>query len=177
MEDKCPIEQYLPKNKKTSIDESSNLSATTNNTECPIIENNDKNNIKYNELSNDILFDSSPQTHQSQSLSTTRKVSSIPKSTYSHAHQPNDVDKWVYPSEQQYYNAMRRKGYNPPINDMPVVLFIHNAVNEQGWTKIKEWEAYNGNHHPKLKRFMGRPNDMSPKARFLNFLGYRNYYN
>lgn len=26
---------------------------------------------------------------------------------------------------------------------------------------------------PKLKRFMGRPADYSPKARFLNLLGYK----
>jgi hypothetical protein len=42
-----------------------------------------------------------------------------------------------YFSEQQYYNAMKRKGYNPNEGDMPVILAIHNIVNEQGWTKVK----------------------------------------
>jgi hypothetical protein len=37
-------------------------------------------------------------------------------------------------SEQQYFNAMKRKGYNPQENDVPVILSIHNLVNEQGTT-------------------------------------------
>jgi hypothetical protein len=32
---------------------------------------------------------------------------------------------------------MKRKGYNPNEGDMPVILAIHNIVNEQGWTKVK----------------------------------------
>ena len=51
------------------------------------------------------------------------------------------MDKWVYPSEQQYYNAMRRKGWNPDERDVPMVLAIHNAVNEQVmpfWTRFRQ---------------------------------------
>ena len=47
---------------------------------------------------------------------------------------------------------------------MPQVVQIHNAVNERGWSQIVEWERLRGNDNPKLKRFMGRPTDTSPRA-------------
>jgi len=34
---------------------------------------------------------------------------------------------WVYPSEQMFYNAMRRKGWTPSEDDMTAVVAIHNA--------------------------------------------------
>lgn len=66
---------------------------------------------------------------------------------------------------------MKRKGYNPEQKDVPIILNIHNLVNEQGWTKIKEWESFIGNNNPTLKRFTGRPRDLSPKAFFLGLMG------
>lgn len=75
-------------------------------------------------------------------------------------------------SEQQYYNAMKRKGYNPREDDVPIILAIHNTVNERAWSQVREWEALAGYPDPKLKRFEGRPKDISPKAHFLNLLGY-----
>lgn len=118
-------------------------------------------------------------------------------------HQPQDSEYWVYPSEQQYYNAMKvrrwrikqvfrvmecvvahtcccasvlvlsqqKKGYSPEERDMSVILAIHNLVNEQGWSKIKEWEREKGCENPKLLRFMGRPKDISPKARLRSLIG------
>jgi Cytochrome c/c1 heme lyase len=48
---------------------------------------------------------------------------------------------WIYPSEQQLYNAMRRKGWqNVPIDSIPTVLQIHNSINERTWDKVLEWE-------------------------------------
>ena len=106
-------------------------------------------------------------------MSQVRAVSTIPRGDFKPQHQPQqEVDNWVYPSEQQYYNAMTKKGYNPSPNDVPAILFIHNHVNEEGWRKIREWEAFRGNDVPKLLRFQGRPTDLSPKARILNWLGY-----
>lgn len=74
-------------------------------------------------------------------------------------------------TEQQYFNAMKKKGFNPNEEEVSVILAIHNLVNEQGWTKIKEWESFRGCDEPKLKQFMGRPKDLSPKARILNWIG------
>ena len=66
---------------------------------------------------------------------------------------------------------MKRKGYNPAEKDVPVILAIHNLVNEKGWSKILQWEDLIGCKAPKLIRFVGRPKDLSPKAYFLNMLG------
>ena len=66
------------------------------------------------------------------------------QSDFTPAHQPGDKENWVYPSQQQYYKAMKRKGYDPAEEDVAVVLKIHNIVNEKGWSQIKEWEALRG---------------------------------
>ena len=74
----------------------------------------------------------------------THSLTAILQSDFTPAHQPGDKENWVYPSQQQYYNAMKRKGYNPAEEDVAVVLQIHNIVNEKGWSQIKEWEALRG---------------------------------
>lgn len=82
----------------------------------------------------------------------------------------NNVKKenyWVYPSEQQFYNAMRRKGWkNVREEDMNHVIQIHNAVNERTWNEVRKWEFGLNDDvtNPKLLKFLGRPNDTSPKA-------------
>lgn len=127
----------------------------------------------YNAAANDEHFDPSAKfPGQKRDLSGTRTVSTIPKSNqYTPKHQPDGLGNWVYPSEQQYFNAMKRKGYDPSEDDMSVILAIHNTVNELGWSRILEWEALRGCKTPILKRFMGRPKDLSPKARILVALG------
>jgi cytochrome c heme-lyase len=82
---------------------------------------------------------------------------------------------WMYPSEQQFFNAMARKGWAPEAGDMPAVVAIHNAVNERAWAHVRAWEALHACEcaEPKLLRFRGRPADLSPKARLLNLLGYK----
>ena len=79
-----------------------------------------------------------------------------------------------------FFNAMRRKGWSPDEQDMASVVAIHNAVNERAWQEVVAWEAVAGFGPrnspcggPRLARFVGRPKDLSPKARFLNLLGYR----
>ena len=122
-------------------------------------------------------------------LSTHRVVSSIPRSDSileeegmeipKHQVDPMNNNKngsfWMYPSEQQFYNAMTRKGWKPNAEEMEVVVAIHNAVNERGWHEVKKWEKdLHGIEKPRLIRFMGRPNDTSPKAWVnSNLLGYK----
>ena len=62
---------------------------------------------KYNPLTNEINYGHERQPHQSVALSTTRAVSTIPKGDLNPHHQIASMDQWVYPSEQQYYNAMK----------------------------------------------------------------------
>jgi len=71
----------------------------------------------------------------------------------------------MYPSEQQFYNAMRRKGYDADAVAMPYVVQIHNAVNERTWKEVRQWEKELHNvENPRLVRFLGRPEQRSPKA-------------
>eukprot|EP00326_Haptolina_ericina_P018096 CAMPEP_0181194432 /NCGR_PEP_ID=MMETSP1096-20121128/14337_1 /TAXON_ID=156174 ORGANISM="Chrysochromulina ericina, Strain CCMP281" /NCGR_SAMPLE_ID=MMETSP1096 /ASSEMBLY_ACC=CAM_ASM_000453 /LENGTH=225 /DNA_ID=CAMNT_0023283941 /DNA_START=94 /DNA_END=772 /DNA_ORIENTATION=- len=102
-------------------------------------------------------------------LPTARVESTIPTAG-GNSEDPN----WVYPSEQMFFNAMRRKGFTPKEEDMRTVVAIHNTVNEQAWQEIMKWESL----HPdctkarKLARFEGKPDDPTLKARFNHFIGY-----
>ena len=92
-------------------------------------------------------------------------------------HQPSQGSKWVYPSEQQFFNAMKRKGWEIPAgmeSAIPHVVQIHNAVNERGWREVLKWESDRGNKNPRLVKFIGRPKDLSPRARFYSMLWLRN---
>jgi len=130
-----------------------------------------------------------PQPDQQIPLSTHRVISSIPRGLTKYEEQSsssshlvegnnnsnNNNNNWMYPSEQQFYNALRRKGWEGvEESNMPLVVRIHNAVNEKGWTHIRRWESIcHSNTNPKLVKFMGRPQDLSPRA-FVNtyLLGY-----
>jgi cytochrome c heme-lyase len=68
---------------------------------------------------------------------------------------------------------MHRKGWQPREVDMPWVVSIHNTVNEQCWRKVMEYEKFHPKClNPKLLKFRGRPNDLSPKARLSSYFGY-----
>ncbi|XP_076462690.1 holocytochrome c-type synthase-like [Babylonia areolata] len=113
-----------------------------------------------------------PAPDQPFPLSTSRQKSTIPKA---------DTDEnWTYPSQQMFWNAMLRKGWrwkdsdvNP--NDMEHIIRIHNANNEQAWQEILKWEALHaqeGDAMPRLKRFGGKAQEFSPRARIRHWLGY-----
>lgn len=107
-----------------------------------------------------------PRPDQRVPLRTERQISSIRRGetddTGPHHQHDNEASNWVYPSEQQLYNAMRRKGWqNIPEESIPMVLQIHNGINEGTWGKIIEWEQ---SPDVRLVRFQGRPRDITPKA-------------
>ena len=81
----------------------------------------------------------------------------------------------MYPSERQFFSAMKRKGWDPSPDDMRNVVAIHNAVNERAWAHVLAWERLHAGECdcPKLARFRGRPHDYSPRARMLNWMGYK----
>ncbi|KAJ7184225.1 cytochrome c/c1 heme-lyase [Mycena filopes] len=118
------------------------------------------------------LFSSSPAPSTSrappstQSLSTSREVSSI----------PNAADgNWVYPSEAQFFAAMARKKHDPQARDMHTIVPIHNAVNERAWAEVMRWEAGRGGEAcggVKLVNFKGKPGEKSVRARWKMMLGY-----
>jgi len=82
---------------------------------------------------------------------------------------------------------MKRKGWTGIEEEsIPSFLQIHNSVNERSWKMVREWEegshwnssTSNDNESSpppssslELKRFEGRPKDLSPKAWFWSTLG------
>jgi cytochrome c heme-lyase len=82
---------------------------------------------------------------------------------------------WIYPSQEMFFNAMKRKGHDAQAQDMSSVVPIHNAVNERAWHEIKKWEEGQGSEAcggPKLVSFAGDSKAITPKARWNNFIGY-----
>lgn len=73
--------------------------------------------------------------NQTLALPTERTLSSIPKGT-----DPSSKEVWEYPSPQQMYNAMIRKGGPAPEDAVESMVNIHNFLNEGAWAEILEWE-------------------------------------
>ena len=131
--------------------------------------------------------------YQTVELPVERELSTIPRG--------DAESNWEYPSPQQMYNAMLRKGYDDtPQDAVESMVAVHNFLNEGAWAEIVEWErrfsrglAYgwqacrNGERgsmtgvgmiadekdvpRPRLLRFQGRPNEMTPKAKIIQALG------
>ncbi|KAG8766891.1 holocytochrome c synthase [Ceratobasidium sp. 428] len=116
-----------------------------------------------------------------------RTISSIPRtagSTYgpagpaSGAAQPNETpSKWEYPSPQQFYNALVRKGWETPEEHVETMVHIHNFLNEEAWLEVLKWEARREGGpeeavNLELARFQGRPGEISPKARIMQLAGW-----
>jgi cytochrome c heme-lyase len=55
--------------------------------------------------------------------------------------QKGDGTLWEYPSPQQMYNAMLRKGYtDTPSDAVESMVAVHNFLNEGAWAEIMGWE-------------------------------------
>lgn len=137
--------------------------------------------------------------NQTIDLPVERETSSIPRGDSS--------STWEYPSPQQMYNAMLRKGYtDTPQDAVESMVAVHNFLNEGAWGEIVGWErifgqglkdgwercrrgeegiafdalkeAILGNQQdqqqqpPRLLRFQGRPQELTPKARILQMMGW-----
>merc|ERR1719215_960988 len=99
-----------------------------------------------------------------QPLSGDRAVSTIPSAT---------GDPFLYPSEKQFFGSAVAKGHDVQAQDMSMVVAIHNAVNERTWQEILLYERLHAEEcaTPRLIRFLGRPGELSPKAKFLGLFG------
>ena len=135
--------------------------------------------------------------NQTVDLPIEREISTIPRGDPASGN-------WEYPSPQQMYNAMLRKGYtDTPQDVVESMVAVHNFLNEGAWTEIVQWESIfarglktgwekckRGSENlvlelerekqadttpedqPRLIRFMGRPQEMTPKATILQTLGW-----
>lgn len=73
-------------------------------------------------------------TEQAVSLPMEREPSTIPRG--------DGEGNWEYPSPQQMYNAMLRKGYtDTPAEHVESMVSVHNFLNEGAWDEIRGWEA------------------------------------
>ncbi|KAI3622935.1 CYC3 [Malassezia furfur] len=81
---------------------------------------------------------------------------------------------WEYPSPQQFYNALVRKGWETPEESVDMMVLIHNFLNERAWQEVIEWEKLAGSDVSTLQltRFQGRPGTLSPRARLFGWLGW-----
>ena len=112
-----------------------------------------------------------PSPGQQSRLSTARAASTIPKGGDS---RPGET--WTYPSAQMFWNALTRKGKADDVAeaDIDAVVAVHNTMNEKTWAEVVAWES---RFHcdtcadPKLLRFQGRPDDLSPAARWRMWTG------
>lgn len=88
-----------------------------------------------------------------------RQVSSIPRT--------GESSNWVYPSEKQFFKAMKRKQWDPEVDDMKTVVPLHNMVNEVAWRYILNWEQGQGGDECggiKLTSFKGNAKQVTPRA-------------
>jgi cytochrome c heme-lyase len=69
---------------------------------------------------------------QTTDLPTERTASSIPR---------DGTGTWEYPSPQQFYNALVRKGWETPENQIETIVQIHNFLNEKAWEEVQKWET------------------------------------
>ena len=110
-------------------------------------------------------------------LSQDRVSSTIPKA--------GSDSTWSYPSPQMFFSALQRKGKGSGHNeeDMESVVAVHNNMNERTWPLVLEYERLHSHENcsvcsanaphgggatcggPRLSRFRGRVDDLSPKAR------------
>lgn len=144
--------------------------------ECPMhVPGGDSSTLS--SLNNMPNLSQSPSANQRSLLPTQRETSSIPRSLSS----TDDLTisatatKWVYPSAQQFYNALVRKGWETPEEDVESMVFIHNHLNEVAWREVLEWERRSqpgAEDEAELLRFKGRPGEISPKAQAYLWLGW-----
>jgi len=91
-----------------------------------------------------------PQPGQPIDLPTSRVKSHIPK---------QEGGFWQYPSPQQAYNAMVRKGKDPDIYRAKDFVSTHNEMNERGWNQVLHYESITHPECPqekiKLSKFNG----------------------
>lgn len=100
-----------------------------------------------------------------EGLSLEREISSIPRTS--------ENGNWVYPSEKQFFNAMKRKNWEPEEKDMKTVVPLHNQVNEIAWRYIQQWERGQGGDKCggiKLSSFKGDAKKITPRAAINHYI-------
>lgn len=122
----CPIQHDKPAQCPVPHDAPSSSSSAP--AQCPI---SHEGADTLNPLNQMPTLSQAPAAHQLAALPTDRSTSSIPR---------DDASRWEYPSPQQFYNALVRKGWETPEEHVETMVQIHNFLNEQAWLEILKWE-------------------------------------
>ena len=119
---KCPIDHSSASKAAAAPSPSTQAPA-----QCPI----SHGNAELNPLNQMPTLSQAPAEHQSTELPTSRETSTIPR---------DESSRWEYPSPQQFYNALVRKGWETPEEHVETMVHIHNFLNEEAWQEIVKWE-------------------------------------
>jgi hypothetical protein len=145
-------------------------SPTTSSAKCPVAHDPPAKKAQcpvdhtaLNPLNQMPSLSQAPAHNQTINLPLSRTESSIPR---------DRAAKWEYPSPQQFYNALVRKGWETPEEHIETMVEIHNFLNEEAWEEVKKWERRHADDDIELARFKGMPGEMSPKARLWMFAGW-----
>jgi len=123
---KCPIDH----NNNTALASgSSSSSHPSGPAKCPVDHGKSGELNPLNQIPN-LAQERAPG--QTTELPLEREVSTIPRA--------KDSSKWEYPSAQQFYNALVRKGWETPEEHVQTMVDIHNFLNEEAWQEILKWE-------------------------------------
>lgn len=148
--------------------------------ECPIKHDTASTSSEIiNPLNSMPLLPHTKAPNQSLDLPITRTSSTIPRPIGGESPYPadqgqarEDTKVWEYPSPQQFYNALVRKGWETPEEHVETMVEIHNFLNEQAWGEVMKWEkGQRGGADSQLAKFQGNPSKVSPKARLHLILG------
>lgn len=105
----------------------------------------------------------------------TAEIAALPANSERDTGHDRQSGNWIYPSQEMFFSAMKRKGHEANPTDMASIVPIHNAVNERAWAEIKTWEAGLGSEKcggPKLMSFSGDSKALTPRARWNILMGY-----
>ena len=120
-----------------------------------------------------------PTNHDRQNLNRAEAAASTPTPVANSERDTGhdrETGNWIYPSQEMFFAAMKRKGHEANAADMSTIVPIHNAVNERAWSHILDWERGRGSEKcggPKLISFSGDSKALTPRARWKGWMGYQ----
>lgn len=118
---------------------------------CPVQHGQSLNNIpsdlgntRTGKLSTERTLSTIPRSRSDSTTSNSTLPSECPvahlKPTGPTAATTADDAHWVYPSPQQFQNALTRKGKQAPEESVAMMVSIHNFLNERAWQEVRRWE-------------------------------------
>jgi cytochrome c heme-lyase len=177
-EAKCPVD-HSARAKWAELSKSEETETSNEAAECPVSPDSRvhwaqmRSKVDGSQIPTDIEHSSdylpdTPIYETNVSLPEEREISSIPRT--------GSDQNWIYPSQKQFFEAMKRKNWNPEAEVMKAVVPIHNAVNERAWYQILKWEEGRGGDSCggiQLTSFKGDSKKLTPKAWIKWIFGYQ----